>query len=177
MGEELDLLTLGREPFELGVVDDVIQRQEAAEIGVGIGGAAVPDDGNLQRLVDGLVGNPACERLAVGWADAGNGFFHGMVQVPETLNEACAAGVMGVKKGGVLGAGEHAAVEADHRDPLGILRGPSEGFKVFFPASQMNDHGVSLSQRTWLAYRPASVKLRASSSRSASSSEMSASQP
>ena len=81
---------------------------------------------------------------AVLWTDDGNGFFHGQLQVHEALNEARGLLWVSVEKSGVLRAGEHAAVEADHRDPLGVFLAPSERFKVFFPATQMNDHGVSV---------------------------------
>ena len=76
MGAELDLLILGREPVEVGVVDDVIQRQETTEIAGGIGASAVPDVGNLQRPVNSLVGDPVGP-CAVRRADDGNGFFRG----------------------------------------------------------------------------------------------------
>ena len=107
-------------------------------------GPAIPDVGNSQRLVDGLVGDPAGARGAVRRADTGYGFFHGKFQVHEALNEARDTRMVGVKKSGVLAAGEHAAVEADHRNPLGIVRAPTEGFQVFFPAAEVTDQWVVL---------------------------------
>ena len=76
MRTELDLLVLGREPMEVGVFDDVIQRQEPPDIAWGIGASAVPDVGNLQRPVDALVGDPAGPCAVLG-TDDGNGFFRG----------------------------------------------------------------------------------------------------
>ena len=51
---------------------------------------------------------------------------------------------MSVEIIGVLRAGEHAAVEADHRNPLGVFLAPPERFECFFPATQMSNHGVSV---------------------------------
>ena len=106
MGAELDLLVLGRKPMEVGVVDDVIQRQEPPEIAGGIGESPVADVGNLQRLVDALVGDPA-DSGAVRGTDDGNGLFHGQLQVHKALHKAMSPGRVGVgvKKSGVLAAG------------------------------------------------------------------------
>ena len=149
MRTELDLLVLGREPMEVGVFDDVIQRQEPTEIDGGIGESPVADVGNLQRPVDALVGDPADSRAVLG-TDDGNGLFHGKSPGHEALNEARRAEGVRVEIGGVLSAGEHAAVEADHRDPLGVFLAPSERFKVFFPATLMSNHGVSICSTTRL---------------------------
>ena len=143
MRAEVNLLSFGGKPFKFGVVDDVIQRQEPPKIGVGLRPVpAIPDVGNSQRPVDGLVGDSACQRMAVAHANTGYGFFDGQFQVQEALNKTGTARMVGVEKRGVLGPGEHAAVEADHRNPLGIVRAPTEGFQGVVTAAQVRDQWV-----------------------------------
>ena len=97
---------------------------EPPETDGGIGESPVPDVGKLQRPVDALVGNPA-DSGAVLRPDDGNGLFQGKSPGHEALNEACGLLWMSVEKIGVLRAGEHPAVEADHRDPLGVFLVPT----------------------------------------------------
>ena len=129
----------GREPFEVGVFDDVIERQEPPEIGSRIGKFPVPDVGNPQLPVDSLVGDPAGSRAVLAANDR-NGLFHCKFEVHETLNEAMRPAGMRIEISHVLRAGEYAAVETDHRNPLGVFLFPSERFEVFFPATQMRNH-------------------------------------
>ena len=140
MRTEPNLLILGREPFELWALDHVIERQEPPEIDGQAGVSSVPDVGNPQLPVDALVGDPADARAVPG-ADDGNGLVHGKAEVHEALNEARRSAVMHIEIIGVLRAGEHAAVEADHRNPLGVFLAPPELFECFFPATQMSNHG------------------------------------
>ena len=157
MRTELDLFVLGREPMEVGVFDDVIQRQEPTDIEGRIGEAPVADVGNLQRPVDALVGDPADSR-AVLETDDGNGLFHGKSPGDEALNEARRAEGVRVEISGVLSAGEHAAVEADHRDPLGVFLDSIRTVQGLFPG-HANEQSWSLdgSVSAWQNRRLAAV--------------------
>ena len=124
--------------------DDVIERQEPAKIDGRIGEPPVADVGNAQFPVDALMGDPAGLR-AIHAANNRNRLFHGKFEVHEALNETLCAAMMRMEISGVLGTGEHTAVETDHCNPLGVLRFPSEPFKVFFTLSQMWNHGYGFS--------------------------------
>ena len=137
-----NLFLFGREPFQLCVFNDVIERQEPPEIGPRIGKSAVPDVGNPQLPVDALVGDPAGFG-SIHATNDGNGLFHGKLEVHEVLNETLCPAMMRMEISGVLGTGEHTAVETDHCHPLGIFRVPPERFECFFPLSQVSNHGVS----------------------------------
>ena len=143
MFAEPNLLGFGGEPFELRVVDHVIERQEPPEIDGRIGDPAVPNVGNPQFPIDALVGDPTGPRAVLG-GDDWNLLVHGKFQVHEALNKAPGPAVMHVEIIGVLNAGEHTAMETDHRNPLGVFPAPPERFKVFFTLSQMSNHGVSV---------------------------------
>ena len=103
----------------------------------------MPDVGHPQFLVDALVGDPTGPRAVLG-ADDWNLLVHRKFQVHEVLNEARRAEMVSVEIIGVLNAGEHTAMETDHRNPLGVVLTPTERFQVFFTLSQMSNHGVSV---------------------------------
>ena len=103
----------------------------------------MPNVGNPQLPVDALVGDPTGPRAVPG-ADDWNLLVHGKFEAHEVLNEARRAEVVRVEIIHVLSAGEHTAMETDHRNPLGVFPAPPERFKVFFTLSQMSNHGVSV---------------------------------
>ena len=104
MFAEPNLLGFGGEPFQLRVVDHVIERQEPPEIDGRVGDPAVPDVGHPQFLVDALVGDPTGPRAVLG-ADDWNLLVHGKSQVHEVLNEARRAEMVSVEIIGVLQRG------------------------------------------------------------------------
>ncbi len=111
----------------------VVEREQAAHDHFGRGDSAVADVLGTERPVDAARADPADlqapDRLLGHQPSLRQGLHE-----PEHLE---AAGPEPIRK---LHAGEHAAVQARQRDPLGPFTRQAEGLKRPFPFLQMGDH-------------------------------------
>ena len=131
--EGAHLLRLGREPGQARMLDHVVERKQAANDHLGRGDPAVADVLGTERPVDPPRADPAD-------LQAPDRLLGRQPSLRQGLNEAEhleAAGPEPIRK---LRAGEHAAVQARQRDPLGPAAGQAEGLKRPFAALQVSDH-------------------------------------
>ena len=131
--ERAHLLRLGREPGQARMLDHVVEREQAAHDHLGRGDPAMADVLGTERPVDPARADPADlqapDRLLGHQPSLRQGLHE-----PEHLE---AAGPEPIRK---LRAGEHAAVQARQRDPLGPVARQAEGFKRPFSSLQVGDH-------------------------------------
>ncbi len=113
--ERADLLVLGRQPRQIRVLDHMVEREEAAHQHFLGGGPAVANVLGAERAVgppgEDPADPPAPKHLLLRQPLVRHG-----ADEPERLPAVEA------EMGRELGAGEHAAVEADERDPLRLAR-------------------------------------------------------
>ena len=133
-GQRVHLLVLGREPRGVPMFEHVVERQQPAQHDLGRGGPAMPD----VLRADGPVYAPRRDP-----ADAEPG------AVPRLLDRVLAAApdeavgerrVGPANEGEILRAEEHAAVQADQRQPLGLAAGPAGPDESVRPIPKMGDH-------------------------------------
>ena len=134
--ERTDLLGLGREPRQVRVLDHVVEREQAPHQHLGRGDPAVADVLGPERPVDCAPADPA-DFPAV------EGVFGRQPPLGDVLHEAERLEAIDPEPVGDLISGEHAAVEADERDPLGLLSPPAERLERLLAALQMHDHRSS----------------------------------
>ena len=120
-----DLLPLGGKPPRLGVIEDVIEREQAAEPDPG-GGPGVRDALEVQCPVQGLGGDAA---RPGGGGKAVQGLLDAVAASEEAADEAQGPVAPAAEMGAELGAGEPAAVAADQGDPLGLGTAPAEALQ------------------------------------------------
>ena len=114
--------------------EHVVERQQAAQDDLRRGEPTVPDVLGPERLVDAPGRDPA---------DAEPGavprLFDGVLAAPadEAVGER---GIRPADEREVLGAEEHAAVEADQRQPLGFAAGPAGPHESVRAVPKMGDH-------------------------------------
>ena len=131
--ERADLLRLGREPRESGVLEHVVEREQAAEQHFLRSVPAVADVLGAERAVDPASEDPAhlpALELLLG----------GEPPLEQGPDEPKGLPAIDPEPGGELGAGEHAAVEARQRDPLGLAPRPAEGLERVSRPGEMGDH-------------------------------------
>ena len=117
-----DLLPLGGKPPRLGVIEDVIEREQAAEPDPG-GGPGVRDALQVQRPVQGLGGNATGPG---GGGKAVQSLLDAVAATEEAADEAQGPVAPAAEAGAELGAGEPSTVPADQGDPLGLVPAPAE---------------------------------------------------
>ena len=131
--ERAHLLRLGREPGQARMLDHVVEREQAANDHLGRGDPAVADVLGTERPVDPARAGPADPQAPDRLLGHQPSLRQGLNE-PEHLE---AAGPEPVRK---LRAGEHAAVQARQRDPLGPAARQAEGLKRPFACLQVGDH-------------------------------------
>ena len=111
-----DFLLPGGKPGQLGMLEHIVERQQPPQEHVLAGRPAVAHVGDADRLVEPAAADPDQPGFA---ADGRDGLFDGHPGGEKTAYEAHRRHGAGVPPGGILGANEEAAVQADQGDPLG----------------------------------------------------------
>ena len=141
-------LRLGREPGPARMLDHVVEREQAAHHHLGRGDPAVADVLGTERPVDPARADPADLQVPDRLLGHQPSLRQGLHE-PEHLEPA---GPEPIRE---LRAGEHAAVQARQRDPLGPAARQAEGFECPLAALQVGDHRQSPSfEPSWLGEPP-----------------------
>ena len=96
---------------------------------------AVTDVGNSQLAVDGLAEDAA--NMAAVSQGGGCHWSAGKTEIEKRVNKALRCGAAGSQENLGLVAGEQARVQADQRDPFGLLEGEAKGLQQFFSSFQV----------------------------------------
>ena len=116
------------------MLQQVVERQQASEHDVRRGGPAVADVLNPEQLVD-----PPCRDAAQTEPGAVPLLFNCVLSA--AADEAVRQrGIGAADEGEVLGAEEHAAVQADQRQPLCLATGPAVRYQRRRPLFKMSKH-------------------------------------
>ena len=134
--ERGNLLGFGGKPRQAGMIDDVVEREQAPHEHLWRGVAAVADVLGSERPVD-----PPREDAAhaADPADAGHGLLGGQALRDQGVDDAPHLFGVRFKEPRALGAGERAAVEADERDPPGLFSRPAEWRERLFASLEVDD--------------------------------------
>ena len=132
------------------MLEDVVEREEAAHEHLGRGASAVADVLGAERAVEAPGEDPA---HAADPPDAGHGLFGGHAPVDQGVDAAPHLFGVRIREPCPLGAGEHAAVEAGERDPLGPASRPAERLERRLAPPEMGDHRSSPVTSAWSACR------------------------
>jgi len=135
-----DLLVLRGEPREVGVLDDVVEGEQAAEEEAGGANAPVADVLDVERPVEGARGDVAALFARASTVRRKGAFTRGR-GLEQALHEAMRGGRAATLLEHELGAEEDATVEADEGEPGSVPPGPAERFEGGLAASQVGDGG------------------------------------
>ena len=138
------LLRRGREPKQLGMIEHVVEREEASHEHFRGGDPAPASVLGAERTVDPTPVDPA---HAADAGDAGWILFGGHTLCDECMDGAAHLFGAATQKPRPLRPGEDTAVETGQGDPFGPASRPAEGLERLFASLEMSDHRGSVFSR------------------------------